>query len=261
METNLLSQGCDLLNNSAEKIQGYELLRTNNSRTKAALKIANIADFNIDLGKFFEQWLSPLSPLSHPKSRLVTRHLRCEDGGQGVLAMLYHFQIELSDIDRGLYQTLDFRIAQHPSETGPYLLSRALAYVLSFQEGLEFTPGGLNDPEAPALRSMGGQGAFDLWIEIGNPSARKLHKASKAARQVIVYTYKNAELLVEEIKTNDVHRAREIQIYAFDPKFLQALETQLGKNNRWSLLHQQGQLDVDNRGQIISSELRRISFN
>lgn len=86
--------------------------------------------------------------------------------------MLYRFQIELSDIDRGVYETLDFRAALHPSEAAPYLLSRVLAYVLTYQEGLEFSPGGLADPEAPALRLLGNHNAIDLWIEIGNPSAR-----------------------------------------------------------------------------------------
>ncbi len=170
--------------------------------------------------------------------------------------MLYHFQLELSDVDRGIYQTLDFRVAQHPSEAIPYLLSRTLAFALSYREDLEFSPVGLGDPESPALRAFGLHGAIDLWIEIGNPSARKLHKASKAARQVVVYTYKSAEVLVEEIRANNVHRASEIQIYALDLKFLQNMERQLVKNNRWSVLHQQGQLDIDTGGQLFSTEVR-----
>ncbi len=105
--------------------------------------------------------------------------------------MLYHFQLDLSDVDRGIYESLDFRTVQHPSETGIYLLSRVLAYALSYQEGLEFSPSGLGDPDAPVLRAMGAMGATEIWLEIGNPSARKLHKASKAAKNVIVYTYKN----------------------------------------------------------------------
>lgn len=174
--------------------------------------------------------------------------------------MLYRFHFELSDIDRGVYKSLDFRVAQHPSETAPYLLSRVLAYALSYQDDLEFTPGGLSDPDAPALRAVGPRGDIDLWIEIGNPSARKLHKASKTARQVIVYTYKNPEHLVAEIKGNDVHKSREIQIFAFDPKFLQNLESQLNKSNSWSLLLQQGQLDVDIDSQSFSAEVQKISL-
>jgi uncharacterized protein YaeQ len=179
---------------------------------------------------------------------------------RGFDKMLYRFHFELSDIDRGVYTTLDFRVAQHPSETAPYLLSRVLAYALSHQENLEFTPGGLSDPEAPALRALGVRGDLELWIEIGNPSARKLHKASKSAQQVIVYTYKKPEHLIIEINGNDVHKANEIEIYAFDPKFLQSLEFQLNKNNTWSLLLQQGQLDVDIGSQSISTEVQKISL-
>ncbi len=171
--------------------------------------------------------------------------------------MLYHFQFELSDVDRGLYESLDFRIVQHPSETSTYLLTRALAYALSYREGLEFSPSGLGDPEVAALQAKGNMGNIDLWIEIGNPSARKLHKASKAADQVVVYTYKNADLLVKEILANDVHRAKEIQIYSFDSKFLTNLEEQLKKNNRWSILYQQGQLDVGTGTVNLSTEVRK----
>ena len=175
--------------------------------------------------------------------------------------MLYRFNIELSDIDRGVYQSLDFRIAQHPSETGPYLLSRVLAYALSYQEGIEFTPGGLADPEAPALRVTGGLNTIDVWIEIGNPSARKLHKASKTAKKVIVYTYKSPDVLVQEIRAHDVHRANEIEIYAIDPKFLAELEPLIEKNNRWSILVQQGQIDVNTGKQSLITEVKNYSFN
>lgn len=173
--------------------------------------------------------------------------------------MLYRFVIELSDVDRGVYTELDFRVAQHPSEIAPYLLSRVLAYALSYQEGLEFAAAGLSDPETPALRALGTFGAIDLWIEIGNPSARKLHKASKTARLVRVYTYKSAEVLIEDIKNNDVHRAEEIEIFAFDSKFLANLEKDLGKNNRWSLLQQQGQLDIGTGKQSHTTEVRKFS--
>ncbi len=151
-------------------------------------------------------------------------------------------------------------MAQHPSETMPYLLCRSLAYALSYQDGLEFSPQGLGDPDAPALRALGTHGETRLWIEIGNPSARKLHKASKVARQVIVYTYKDADVLVEDIKTNQVHRANDLHIYAFEPKFLAALEKHVTKNNRWSVLVQQGRLDIGLPDSSLATDLQRIEL-
>lgn len=172
--------------------------------------------------------------------------------------MLYHFELNFSDIDRNIYESLDFRVMQHPSETGLYLLTRTLAYALAHQENLEFSPSGLGDPETPALLAKNAMGSIDLWIEIGNPSAKKLHKASKAAKQVMVYTYKNADLLIKEISENSVHRAQEIQIFSFDQKFLKSLEDSLKKNNRWTVLHQQGQLDIDTGDKNISSDIKHF---
>lgn len=174
--------------------------------------------------------------------------------------MLYRFTLEVSDIDRGVYETLDFRVAQHPSENASYLLTRVLAYALSYQQGIEFAPGGLSDPDSPGLQALGQHNAIDLWIEIGNPSTRKLHRASKLARQVVVYTYKNPEILVAQIKTDEVHRASEIQIRAFNANFLESLESQLQKNNRWSILLQQGQLDVSTGTGTVSTEVNAHSI-
>ena len=46
-------------------------------------------------------------------------------------ATVYHLQIELSDVDRGVYEALDLRVARHPSESMPYLLTRVIAYACS----------------------------------------------------------------------------------------------------------------------------------
>jgi len=32
-------------------------------------------------------------------------------------ATVHHFKIDLPDVDRGVYEALDLRVAQHPSET------------------------------------------------------------------------------------------------------------------------------------------------
>lgn len=169
--------------------------------------------------------------------------------------MLYRFQIDLSDIDRGLYETLDFRVVQHPSEILSFLLTRVLAYVHAYSPDLKFSATGLGDPDSPALQSAGANGSIDLWIEIGNPSARKLHKAGKMAKQVLVYTYKSADVLLADIQNNDVHRAEEIKIYSLNAQFLDSLEKKLEKNNRWGILIQQGQMDINIGNQALSTEL------
>jgi uncharacterized protein YaeQ len=173
---------------------------------------------------------------------------------------LYRFQIELSDVPRAVYETLDFRLAQHPSEALPYLLTRVLAYCLSFEDGLNFSSEGLADPDAPALSQPDPYGGTRLWIEIGNPSARKLHKASKASKDVRVYTYKNPELLIKEAQTEGVHRAAQIQLFSFSSDFLSSLAGMLERDNRWSLLHDDGVVTIHSGTRSAQGEIRAHSF-
>ena len=42
-------------------------------------------------------------------------------------ATIYNFDIDLSDSDRNVYETLSLRVAQHPSESDEYLIARVLA--------------------------------------------------------------------------------------------------------------------------------------
>ena len=43
-------------------------------------------------------------------------------------ATIYAFEVELSDVDRAVYQSLSLKVARHPSETEEHLATRVLAY-------------------------------------------------------------------------------------------------------------------------------------
>ena len=53
-------------------------------------------------------------------------------------ATIYVFAIDLADSDRGIYTSLELRVARHPSETAEYLLTRVLAYCLEGNTGIDF---------------------------------------------------------------------------------------------------------------------------
>jgi hypothetical protein len=66
-------------------------------------------------------------------------------------ATMRRFDIALSDSDRDIYDTLELRVAQHPSESERYLVARVIARALEHAEGLEFSKGGVSDDTEPAL--------------------------------------------------------------------------------------------------------------
>src|SRR4029450_9446033 len=94
-------------------------------------------------------------------------------------ATIYNFDIDLADSDRGVYETLALRVARHPSESDDYLIARLLAYCLEYTEAIEFSRGGLSEPDEPPIAIRDLTGRLQAWIDIGSPDAARLHKAGK----------------------------------------------------------------------------------
>src|SRR5580692_5322403 len=130
-------------------------------------------------------------------------------------ATMHHFHVTVSDVDRAVYETLDLRVARHPSESGRYLTTRMLAYCLSYEEGIAFSKGGLSSAEEPPISVMDPTGIFLAWIDVGSPSAERLHKASKAARRVALYTHADLKLLRREAASRAIHKVEDIEVWRF----------------------------------------------
>ena len=149
-------------------------------------------------------------------------------------ATIYNLQIDLADSDRGVYESLDLRVARHPSESEEYLVTRVVAYALEYTEGIEFSRG-LSDPDEPTIAVRDLTGALKVWIEIGTPDAARLHKASKAAPRVVVYTHKDPAQLVARLKGERIHRADAVELWAVDRVFLTQIVERLDRRMSFSL--------------------------
>jgi uncharacterized protein YaeQ len=171
-------------------------------------------------------------------------------------ATVYHFQIDLSDVDRGVYEALDLRVARHPSESMPYLLTRVIAYGLLYEEGIAFSKG-LSTSDEPALWIKDLQGNLRAWVELGTPSAERLHKASKASPRVVVFTQHDPRLLRREAESRPIHKADQIEVYALDPAFLDRLGALTDRNTRWTLLRNDGLLYVTIGTETVSAPITR----
>jgi len=149
-------------------------------------------------------------------------------------ATIYTFTIQLSDVDRGVYETLVLKAARHPSETEEHLLVRVLAYCLEYAEGIAFSRG-ISDPDEPALSVRDLTGALKVWIDIGSPDAARLHKAGKAAPRVAVYTHKEPALLRRALVGEKIHRVEALELYAFDRELIAGLVKRLERRMNFDL--------------------------
>jgi uncharacterized protein YaeQ len=141
-------------------------------------------------------------------------------------ATLYNFTVALSDVDRSVYETLEVKAARHPSESETYLVTRVLAYCLEYAEGIAFSRG-LSEPDQPAIAVRDLTGALRSWIDVGAPDAARLHKASKAAPRVAVYTHRDPATLRRQLEGEKIHRAEALELYAIDRDLIAGLARSL----------------------------------
>jgi uncharacterized protein YaeQ len=175
-------------------------------------------------------------------------------------ATIYNFEIQLADVDRGVYESLAFRVACQPSETEEYLLSRVLAYCLEFAEGITFSKG-IAEPDVPALSVADLTGAMRVWIDVGAPDAARLHKASKASPRVVVYTHRDPAQVARQLAGERIHRAAALELYGIDRALIDALVARLERRNVWSMSVTDRHLYVGVGGDTFEGDVTRVPLS
>jgi len=164
-------------------------------------------------------------------------------------ATIYALRTELADIDRGVYETLELRLARQPSETVEYMVTRFLAYCLEYTEGIELTEG-VAAGNLPAVLIRDPTGKVTAWIEVGSPDPQRLHSGSKLAGRAAVYTHRATSHLLAELSGRKIHRASEIPVYEFGRGFVDSVAAVVPRRAdvSVSITERQLYLDVGGRG-------------
>ena len=154
--------------------------------------------------------------------------------GMALTATLYQLTVDLSDVDRGVYETLDLRVARHPSESAEYMLTRVLAYCLEYAPGIAFTEG-VSSGDEPAVVVRDLTGRLTAWIEVGLPTAERLHRGHKLAGRAAVYTHRDVRQWLGQVQGARIHRAGDIRVVAFDPPVIEAAAAALERRSALTL--------------------------
>jgi len=175
-------------------------------------------------------------------------------------ATIHNFSIQLSDVDRGVYEALALKAARHPSESGEYLVTRVLAYCLEYAEGIAFSRG-LSDADEPALSVRDLTGALKVWIDVGSPDAARLHKAAKAAPRVVVYTHRDPAHIRRQLAGERIHRGEALELYAVDRGVIDGLTRRLERRMQFDLSVTDRHLFISIGDGTLSGEVSRIALD
>lgn len=160
----------------------------------------------------------------------------------------YKVELNLTDLDRSVYENLRFTVAKHPSETEERLAVRLIAYALWYHEQLSFGRG-LSDVDEPALWEKSLDDRVLHWIEVGQPDAERITWCSRRTERFSLVAYGN--LRVWQTKVLDsVRSLKNINVVAVGQEALEELARDLPRSISWSVMISDGTLFVtDERGQ------------
>ncbi len=175
---------------------------------------------------------------------------------------IYHFSIELSDTDRGVYESFKVPTALHPSESLEFMVARVVAFALEYGEGISFSPG-IGATEDPAISIKGLDGSVTAWIDVGAPNHDRIHRAAKIAERVAVYCHRSADVVYQQLTQSPIFRGDEVVFRSFDEGFISSLAKTLDRRNEVTISLSDETLYVQCNGHDLSSPLveRRLRAN
>jgi uncharacterized protein YaeQ len=157
-----------------------------------------------------------------------------------------------------VYETLALRLARHPSESDEFLVARVLAYCLEYTEGIAFSRGGLSDTDDPPIAVRDLTGVMQTWIDIGTPSAERLHRAAKSTPRVAVYVQKDAAQWLSGLATAKIYRADDIELYALDRSLVQQLVAALERRMSFAVSIAGGEIYISLPASTLSGAVTRL---
>ena len=160
----------------------------------------------------------------------------------------YKVDLNLTDIDRNVYENLRFTVARHPSETEERLAVRLIAYALWYHEQLAFGRG-LSDVDEPALWEKSLDDRVLHWIEVGQPDAERITWCSRRTERFSLVAYGNLRVWQNKV-LDGVRSLKNLNVVGVDQAALENLARDLPRSISWSVMISDGLLYVtDERGQ------------
>ena len=168
---------------------------------------------------------------------------------------IYRVKIQLSDIDRGIYETLQASVARHPSETEERLVAKLLAYALFYEDDLQFAKG-VGAGDEPDLWSKEPDGRTLAWVEVGLPEAERLIKASRHSGRVALLACGSALPNWERQQLPKLTGVATIAIVSVDQDFIRRLVGLLERVITWEITITEGTLYLQIAGESLETPIR-----
>jgi len=156
-------------------------------------------------------------------------------------ATIYKANIELADMDRNYYDSLQLTLAQHPSETDQRFMVRLICFILNAHNDLQFGKG-VSDEDEAAIWQINYSDEIALWIELGQIDEKRIKKACNRAAHVKLYCYGSSVETWWSQSQNALNKFPKLSIEQFETSTTDALVKLLSRTMEFQCSIQDGQL-------------------
>ena len=142
-------------------------------------------------------------------------------------ATIHKAQLQIADMDRGVYADHVVTIARHPSEADERMMIRVLAFALNVlgddNAGQLELAKDLWDVDEAALWHKDYTEAIQHWIDVGQPDDKRLMRAAGRAERVSVYSFSSSTPVWWKGLQSKITRADNIAVWQIEAEQSQAL--------------------------------------
>lgn len=179
-------------------------------------------------------------------------------------ATIYKARLNVSDLDRHYYGDHALTVACHPSETATRLMVRLLAFIANAHltgadNDLAMTRG-LSSEDEPDLWLKAPDGRILAWIELGEPSLKRIKQGLSRAERVLVYPYspRSAEQWWKKLG-DDIRALPRVEVWNLPAAPLAALTDLVDRNLSLGATLMEGQWLITDGQQSVDLEFERWS--
>lgn len=177
-------------------------------------------------------------------------------------ATIHKVQLQIADMDRGLYADHGITIARHPSETDERMMIRVLAFALNVQPDdqagqLEFAKD-LWDVDEAALWHKDYTDALKLWIDVGQPDDKRMLRAASRSERVVVISFASSTPVWWKGLQNKLGRVDNISVWQIDAEQSQALARLAERTLQLQVTVQDGTVWMSTSGDSVEITPRRL---
>ncbi len=180
-----------------------------------------------------------------------------------IKATIHKAQLQIADMDRGVYADHNVIIARHPSETDERMMIRLLAFALNVPADdkrghLEFAKD-LWDVDEAALWHKDYTDAVLHWIDVGQPDDKRLMRAAGRAERVTVFSFSSSTPVWWKGIETKLTRAANLVVWQIDAEQSQSLSKLSERSMQLQVTVQDGTVWVSSASASAEITPRRLT--